>query len=625
MARELQHILVRRFSGLGLSGYAASEPLNQGPSGYEFFLKIGQNVHAPADRITNRNIGYTKQADAPVADTKFTLLHYNNPSSGSGTLFGFSNQLAWTQGELTGTWSSLDLPTGATVDADERWSCVQYWDWSLMANGVDPPLLFLGNLSEKLQLWLPPAAEIAPTLTPGTSGSFSGTYQYAYRYVRTADGAVSPTSPASNIQVTDVTEVTVEVPGTARTDFDKVEILRTVDLGSTLQLLTTEDNPGDGLTVTYLDNINDALLTDLEFQTLGSLSADDLQFSMVAVHGDVVYVSGITEEGERLPSRVRMCYPGQPWRFDALDFTDDIDGEIVALASGNEGTYAFTGGSCYLLQPVGVRAVVTTKLDIPGTHGRFTAIGAHGSVYWLNGNEIFAMTRPGEYDSISDPDDKMSSVEPLLSTIQSPETAFLSFHNDFRYLLVGVSISTGTYFDNIIVYDVHRKMWWQLTYGGNYMAQVAREAGAGQNNLVFLTATNGDTLETFDGIYHDVTNAPHAFLIGPTHFQIPNKKRFRRIKLLVTRDSNAQIDLTFNTEEQRTTKLVRFDAVPVLGDQINIDFTMNQSSFVASVTSEAPLCMATDCTGLVGFFRFDITGLFELTSMTVSMQVSPDA
>ncbi len=536
MGRTLQRVTIRTFLGLATNGESKNQPLRQ-ISSQEFgaYLSVAKNVHFPAGRLTNEDIGYSEQAPIPSGGGSWDFLGFLNRSDKMRFQFGISEGKFWDQEDMDGTFVQRFLDSGLAATTDSEWSGAQYFDGFHMANGENPPMFWEGG-AVNVASWMIKAPTVAPILgftATGGSIDINQSWQYVYTYVRD-DGFESPPSPMSETGPrSSMVNIGITVTRLASHGIDNIKIYRTSDGGATFRFLREEDNT----TTLHTDSVLDGDLGLIAIKTDVALDVTTFNFNMVTVSGDRIYVAGIVEDGVNRATRVRWTFPGEPWRFDVFDFTDDIDGEIVAIVGGEFGVYAFTSKTVYLIRDVGNGTHVVDPTDLPGTYHRRSAVYAQGVLAWMSGRSIFALL-PGERSvtNISDPPGVGSSIETKLQGLLNRGVAWLSYHGGLRYIILGIAQVESTP-DTILAFDVERRAWWEIEYAGVWPVQVTSSSNEEQPNKLLIGQVDGSVIEAFVGQSAGtlVLTTPRSGLlepkitIGDTNLFTGNRKDFSAI------------------------------------------------------------------------------------------------
>jgi hypothetical protein len=162
----------------------------------------------------------------------------------------------------TGTSTILSLPDGVTIDSTRTPSIATLARGAVIVYSPTRNLLLLAD--QTLILLVPAAPATSLTAATGAAGVLTGTYQYAFTFIRKdADDNViteSPMSALSNTVTPSAQQVNLSSIDVS-TDTDTVtgrRLYRTLSGGSLLYHL---DDIDDNTTTVYVDNIPDATLS----------------------------------------------------------------------------------------------------------------------------------------------------------------------------------------------------------------------------------------------------------------------------------------------------------------------------------------------------------------------------
>jgi hypothetical protein len=529
--RALQSFAITSFLGIGVDGEAVSHPLRQTRHGIGVLVSDARNMHRPEGKLTNKDIGYTQQAaaGAGVGSNPWRFQAWMIQSDNTRKLVGVANSKWWDQGDLTGTWTER----ASGLSASAKWIGEQYRDYIYAANGSDNPKVFDGT---NLEDWFITEG-IAPTMADQGAGNLTanGVYQYVYFYRRSADDHWSPASPIGTHTVGGSNQIVrVTFPSKTTQGVDKVRIYRTTDAGSTFRFVAEVASSG----TFYDDNTADTALSLEEAPTLTAIS--DLQFDKLMVIGDRIYIAGITEESIKRPTRVRWTYPGQPWRVDALAFSDEIDDEITAMVRGPGGGLLFTPNEAHTIRHIGGGAHVIDGQDLPGCHDRFTVVAFPSGVGWMDPHSAYVITQTGGFKDLGEPQDSVplpgaqrtedSGIESLLEQVDDLDEVWVTHHGNNNYLLLGLRFApASTYPDTILAYDLARGGWWRIEYGGAYPVRTPLETTHKAVRDLLIGQEDGTTIKAFNGETKNGAALVPQFSAGPLDVREVDQKRFRYV------------------------------------------------------------------------------------------------
>jgi hypothetical protein len=523
--RQLQRLHIRRLLGLGTNGESASQPLRQlDGTSFGAFCSDVRNLHSPGGEANNIGVGYVEQSPAPGSGGKWTFLGVLKLLS-SRSFFGIANGKVWEQGDFDGSWAehgSFALST--TV----RWSGDQYRRVFYLANGTDDPLRWDGT---DMQIWIIPGPAAAPTEThvTGTTLTASTGYKYKYLYRRSGDKHRSPSSAESATTGAFTNkDVTVTVVAKTTDGVDKIDIYRTTDGGATFRFLATIDS---SLTQ-YVDTTPDSSLS-LTVDSMDS-ALEDINFKTAEVVGDRIYVTGLTEDSVEYPTRTRWTHPGQPWRFDALNFSDEADDVTNAVRRALSGLVVFTPRNAIKVRHIGGSAHTFEEIGLPGAIDQHATTRTTNGVAWFTPHAVYLLD-PGGFENIADPgipdssrgvsEPQRGSIEALWETIDDFDDAWISHHGQNDYLVIGgIQIDSV---DLILLYDLTRNMWWRLDYGGVFPVQVPELTGPDNATELYVGLTDGSVIQVLTGQDADGSPLYPSWTIGPTDALIENSMRCR--------------------------------------------------------------------------------------------------
>lgn len=510
MARELLRVPINRFRGLALAGQEAASPVRRySATEFEAWLSACENVFAPGDVMTSDGIGYTAQAAAPAAAVpRFGAMLID--SSAVQHLVAVVNGTFWDQGNLSGTWSSK----GSGLSTSALWTSGNYNRQMFLGNGTDPLKRYDGT---NFYNWLIAAPTTAPTLADGGAGSMTaGTYKYVYTFYRSTDGWESAPSAQGTITQVASRQVSISALQTS-TDpqVDKIRIYRTTVGGATFRLLTTINNG----TTTYADNNTDSALgAAITLSTWLS----DVKSAIVVPLGDKLYLFNTVESGTNYRNRGRWTYAGKPYIFDPLDYTDEIDDEVVAACKGGRGIVAFTRSGAWELRNVGSGVHKAVRTSLPGGSNAWACCPVPGGLAWYDGQRFYLADDDLQLAGVSD------AIDPLLRSISAGNRAntWMRYCPKFQMLVCGICEASSDV-DRLLLLDVQRGHWWKTTYGAT-IGTAFSSAGASED-LFILFRSDGSTKNGFDG-YSAAGSALNPLVqIGPTDLQIQEKKQFRHM------------------------------------------------------------------------------------------------
>lgn len=512
MARELERFHINRFRGLALAGDRARRPTNMYvvPIEWECWFAKADNVFAPNDTLTNDGIGYTAQAAAAAAAAP-KLLESFSDSTANQHVVTIENGSFYDQGNLSATWVSK----GSGLSTSAVWTSAVYNRRLFMGNGTDNLKRYDGT---NFYNWLIAAPTAAPTLADGGAGSLSaGIYQYAYSFQRSADEWESPLSPIGSITLAASKQTSISaIQVSTDAQVDKVRIWRTTAGGATYRLLVTI-NTG---TTTYADNIPDASLSLTTPVTLSALSS--LNSASVTAVGDRLYLAGTVEGGVTYSGRVRWSYPGKPWIFDSLDFTDEIDDETVASSAGGRGVLVFTKRNAWEVRHRSGGVHVTTRTSLPGGFNSWGCCPIPGGVFWWDGTRVYATDDNFNLLPIGE------RVEPLTREIPAANKSqtWMRYVPKYGVIIFGGAFSAATP-DKLLLFDLKNDAWWRLNFGAVYGCPASSSSGSLDKFIFGLSS--GATKNGFTGVTADGASLLPDVEVGPTDFGLEYQKRFRYI------------------------------------------------------------------------------------------------
>lgn len=625
MGRDMQRYLISDFRGLGLSGDAARQPLRQ-ISGTEFesYMAEVTNLHRPDGKLTNKNIGYVQHSPAPAqaGGKPYRLLGWYHKSDGTRLLIAVINGYIYTQDDADGTWNT-EIASGLTEDA--QYEGVQYLDWFIITNGTDS-WLFDGTTLTKL-FPTEPTASFAHQDFGAGSLTVVDSWHYTFTYYNSSTGQestpnkfIESTGPFTGKEKVEI----ANIPGTDETGIDKIRLWRTVDEADPTQyrLLATFNNPGSGMFVpVYDDTTEDGDLSLVTIPLEDAIGA--FPFKHLAAGSDRLWVAGISEEGIAQPNRVRVCHPGQPWRFDSFARTDECKSRIVALEDSDErGVLAFTLTEAYEFRQLGGGAIVAGPTGLPGTYSAKTVDAHQGLVAWLSGTQVYALIPGVGFRQLGDPPTRGSSIERWLTDVVSLEDSWIHVHGEYNYIMLGVAKLVSTP-DQIAFYDLERADWWVLGYNGREPVRTLDTRFGSQPNVVLLGLDDGTLIKTFEGETAAGTVLKPRFKIGPTDLLNPNLKRMRNVQVFLkaTGDINAKVTWTVDKGKKKG-----FDTSDIVlsGDRINVDFIVNVSSTVGPTIDRVFAAIGESARYIdVEFEELDGIGEFEIDAMHINWQDRP--
>jgi hypothetical protein len=612
MAREIQRLHIRRLLGLGTNGEAASQPIRQlDGTSFGAFLSDVRNLHSPGGEATNIDVGYVEQSAAPVGGGKWTFLGVLKLAA-TRSFFGIANGKFWQQGNFTGTWAEH---ASFALDTSERWSGDQYRRIYFMTNGTDDPLTWDGT---DAFIWIIPSPVSAPT-TGVQAGSLTtaGTgFSYKYRYYRTSDGHRSPSSPASGRQTATAQDVQVNYVAKTTDGVDKVEIFRTTDGGATYRFLAEADS---SLTQ-YIDSTPDTSLS----LTVDNMDAalEDINFKTAEVVGDRIYVTGLTEDSVEYPTRTRWTHPGQPWRFDALNFSDEADDVVKAVRRALSGLVVFTPRNAIRVRHIGGSAHTFEEIGLPGAIDQYATARTPDGAAWFTPQAVYMLSRDG-FENISDPgparssggvtEPQRGSIEALWETIDDFDDAWIIHHGQNDYLVIGgIQIDSV---DLMLLYDLTRNMWWRLDYGGAFPVAVPELSGPDNMTEIYVGLTDGSVIHMLTGQDADGAALNPFWKIGPTDGLLENVKRFRHFELHFDAIQDVQFQFKYfvNGDEQIGLETI---GTTIPGDQLDSTFIMDQSFLSGQAREERaiPFC----ATG--SWISWEVTEQFGTSKVVIPSQ-----
>ncbi len=549
MGRAVRRVHMVHFWGLGLAGEALSSPL-QGTSGQTFgvFFADSDNVWAPDGVLTNDGVGYALQDAGAEVLLPWRWIGFLSLSNGTRQLVGVAGTKLWVQAGLAGVW----VEVMAGLPADTHWTGIQYRDQMFIVSATGSMIVYsplVGAGVGRTWMTTPPTNTLVATPSgAGTLSAASG-WRYLVTYIRD-DGFESPsnTTPTNSGAFSSKAQVDLTViPVSAQAGVTHKKLWRTTDGGSTYRYLATITNA----TTTYIDTTTDGALSTVECDMIDAYS--DWYGKVVGRSGDAIYVGDCVDSAASYPERVRFSYPGKPWRFDVLDYTDEADGRVVALYGEQHGLLAWTPTNVVALRPLGGGAIAIQRLPWPGAVRPQLVAGARGTVGWIAPDGMYLA---GE--AIADPSDDLENyyrgrvpssigglVRGLGATGLAEAWALYSPAYNAMLFALGASASGP---DRIYVYDIGRKAWWKLGYGAR-CGCIAAYSDGGPIDTVILGRHDAKTMRALYGRTADGAALVPTITIGPTDLGIEQEKRFRHAELHMT-VSNA-LDLLVRYEIDR--------------------------------------------------------------------------
>jgi hypothetical protein len=159
----------------------------------------------------------------------------------------------------TGSWSTLSLPSGVTVDNTKRARVALLNRWAIVVNAPSVNLQIDADTQTAYKLTLTAPATTASLATGSTGTSYPyGTYRYAYTYAITtgstviSESAMSPT--AGPITVNKQAVVLTNISTSSDTQVTARILYRTATGGVDFYKVTTIN---DNSTTTYTDTATD--------------------------------------------------------------------------------------------------------------------------------------------------------------------------------------------------------------------------------------------------------------------------------------------------------------------------------------------------------------------------------
>lgn len=567
MARPLKRVHITHFLGLGLAGEASSVPVrDQGQEAAAFFSDC-RNLWAPAGKLTNDGIGYVDQGYGAIAGggtigADFRILAVLLKADGTRQLCGIADGKFWTQDAATAEWTMR----ASGLTAADTWTAASYFDRLFLASSSGVLRVWDGTT---FRPWMISSPANGATATPTGTGSLTLVtgWSYLFTYYRSDDLFESPTNTTPAKSGAFASKVSVNlaaIPGTGQTGVDKIRIWRTTDGGGTYRLLATISNPGAGNFATYTDTTLDTALSIQEVTMITAL--DPLQARVVAVMGERLYLGRITDSNSKVyPWRVVFTYPGQPWRIDLYDYTDEIEGVVVAMVAAERGLVVWTPARAVAMIPVGGGAHTVQRLPWPGCVSAQAACEVAGSVAWIAPGDIFLGT-----ECISDPPEGTSSLGDEARTID-PTNTWMLFVPRANSLLIGNG-KTLTY-----CYDLTRKQWWKIGYGGTCAVLMPSDARwyTAPDNLV-IASSLGSTIAALFGNSAGASPLYPRATIGPTDLSIDYRKRFRYAEAHVDIASRIDVQMRHDMEigERSQSDVMRLQSDSTV---LDVDFFLDQS------------------------------------------------
>jgi len=539
------------------------------------FFKDARNFHSPEGILTNKGIGYVEHTDNTVpGSNEWRLLSWLLRDDGRH-LVGVANGEFFDQGNLSGVWISKKTGLSAT----EKWISKQYREDLFLVNGVDTPSVYDGTTFN--DWFIIEAATIAAPTDSG-SGSFSAAvgYRYLYFYKRSSDGFLSPASPLSVTTGVFSNSLQVDVPLTSKTTqgVDLISIYRTTDGGATFRFLVDVSSSVS----TYADSTDDTVLSLIEAPTITSIS--DLQFTMCEVLGDRIYFAGIIEEGTARPTRVRWTYPGQPWRVEALAFTDEIEEVVSAMLKVRGGLVVFNPNEAQFVRHIGGGAHDVESMELPGAHDRFSVQSLQDGAAWFDGSSVYVATQREGFLDLGDPVEpgnadrstlSGASVEAIFDDVIDWDSSWISYHLDNDYVVCGLTFN-GTSPDALLIFDRARRAWWRIEYGGAYPVQVPANPQDRATKNLLIGQVDGSLITAFSGNNANGSVLKPKAEANPLDFNMAQQKRFRYVDVFWDVVAAITLQVSWFLDVQRATQTSQVSLL-ASGDVLDDTFFLDQS------------------------------------------------
>ena len=606
MAREIQRISITKFLGLGTNGEAASRPIRQTPDGFGLFWKDCENLHAPQGKLTNKDIGYSLEKDNSVVGVNnFGLggIWYRDDKSAVTA----SHMLAMFQTVTPSLGGRLYAATGlddAWVEVDPSRTFAQAWYDFLMydekalfcESSVSPYYYANEGGSPVIRDWFitAPSAPGTPVATdPGTLTLGAG-WKYIYFYKRADKSWSSPASLESPIvgNVSSFDHVVLPLSANVADGVDEIDIYRTTDGGSVFRYLATIGSSS----TSYNDSTPDDDLSLSEAPTLVAL--DSNRFGMMRRVGDRVYFADIKSEGGdnvARPNRIRWTYPGQPWRVDVLDYTDEIPNTVIAIEEVGGGLMAFTADSSYFVNHIGNGVHRVDPADMPGASSKKSVCKLRDGIAWMDAHGIYvASTRHQNVTNRAgflDITDQLTgaSVEEIVGTAGFTGVNWISLHPSNDYVCAALQ-TAGQTPNTLLLFDRKRRSWWRVNYNLNnpLIPILAPRPGSGDINLLELYALclSGDTIRMFNGETANTTGSLLQPLVptaesNPIDMQLPQQKRFRYVDTFVELLADLDLKMEWFLDGDRLNKLEQ-RGLNSPGDVLDSTFVLDESELTGA-------------------------------------------
>lgn len=209
----------------------------------------------------------------------------------------------------------------------------------------------------------------SPTITIGSTGNLTGSYQYCYTYYNNADGSESQPSPYSNLLSPESKSIDVVVVASTDTQVTNIRVYR---LGGNFSVMTLAAEIANTST-TYNDNITDTNLpgTILVSQLYGTPPLG-LRY---LTQSNAMFFGAVSDK--LYFSEIAFVNAWSPYNY--IDFEEEITG----IGAMQNGILVFTAYKTYII--TGTSPQSLSKYLLNGNNGCIL----HDSIRYVNNNLIW--------------------------------------------------------------------------------------------------------------------------------------------------------------------------------------------------------------------------------------------
>lgn len=379
----------------------------------------------------------------------------------------------------TGSWSTLSLPSGVTVDTTKRARVALLNRWAIVVNAPSVNLQIDADTQTAYKLTLTAPATTASLATGSTGTSYPyGTYRYAYTYAITtgstviSESAMSPT--AGPITVNKQAVVITDISTSSDTQVTARILYRTATGGVDFYKVTTI---ADNSTTTYTDTATDYDLSlvgvaEDKGDPPGSTTAS--YFRMIAAWKDRLWASP-----DDNPDRLYFSGRGEQYSWGEENyFVIQPEGAdnygITALAARRDELVVFKRRSIWKVIGTSVSDFQVIQVaEGVGCSGPEAVCVIRDTAYFLNEDGVYEYGPSGVQSISREQVHGWFSTDDYFNRSEF-DNAFLKWNPQYDHLEVHLCPATTTSMQRWVTFDLKRRIW----MGPNLTAAFTPTCGA---------------------------------------------------------------------------------------------------------------------------------------------------